>query len=48
MTAYLSGQKIGQNRSTSHHFQDKCLFAFHTEIQDDRKQMQETDFWEKK
>ena len=29
-------QKFCQNRSISHRFQDKCTFAFYTEIQHGR------------
>ena len=41
------GKKFHQNRSISHHFQDKCIFAFYAEIQDGHQKWQESDFWEK-
>ena len=31
---YPACPKFRQNHSISHHFQDKCTFAFYTEIQD--------------
>ena len=31
---YSSDQKFQRNRSIMHHFRDKCVFAFYTEIQD--------------
>ena len=40
-------KKYCQNRSISHRFQNKCPFAFYTEIQDDRLFWQENDFWQK-
>ena len=46
MTAHTSRVKIFfQNRSVSHRFQDKCLFAFYAEIQDGCQKWQENDFW---
>ena len=30
---YSAGKKFRQNRSISHHFQDKCAFAFYAKIQ---------------
>ena len=31
---YPVGQKFRRNHCILHHFQDKCIFAFYTEIQD--------------
>ena len=41
------GQKFCQNRSISHCFRDKCVFAFYTEIQDGRQKWRKNYFWEK-
>ena len=40
----LLGNNFHQNRSILNCFQDKCVFAFHTEIQDGRQKWQERDF----
>ena len=40
-------QKFCQNHSISHRFQDKCTFAFYTEIQDDRQKWRESNIWGK-
>ena len=39
--------KLHQNRSISHRFRDKCVFAFYAEIQDGRQKWRKNDFWEK-
>ena len=44
---YPAGQKFLQNRSISHRFQDKCVFAFYAKIQDGHQKWQESDFCEK-
>ena len=41
------GQKFRQNHFISHHFLDKCTFAFYTEIEDGHQKWQENNFWEK-
>ena len=39
----LRGNKFCQNRSISHCFLDKCVFAFYTEIQDGLQKWPEND-----
>ena len=41
---YPVGQKFCQNRSISLHFQDKRVFAFNAEIQDDHQKWRENNF----
>ena len=42
------GQTFRQNRSMSHCFRDKCVFAFYVEIQDGRQKWSgENNFWGK-
>ena len=43
----LRVKKNHQNRSISHHFQDKCAFAFYTKIPDGRQKWRESHFWGK-
>ena len=38
---YHGGRKFHRNCSISHHFGDKCVFAFYAEIQDGRQKWQE-------
>ena len=38
------GEKFYRNRSISHHFRDKYVFAFYAEIQDGRQKWWENDF----
>ena len=40
-------QKFRRNRSISHRYQDKCVFAFYAEIQDGCQKLRENDFREK-
>ena len=44
---YPMGQKFRRNRSISHGFQDKHVFAFYAEIQDGCQKWWENDFQEK-
>ena len=44
---YPGGKKFCRNRSISHNFQDKCIFAFYTEFQDDCQKWRENDFLNK-
>ena len=39
-------KKIRRNRSVSHRFRDKCVFAFYAEIQDGCQKWWENNFWE--
>ena len=46
-SAYDLGiKKFRRNLSFSHHFRDKCVFAFYAEIQDGHQNWRETDFWQ--
>ena len=42
---YPAGQKFQQNRSISHRYRNKCVFAFYAEIQDGRQIWWEIYFW---
>ena len=39
-------KKFRQNRSISHRFHDKCVFAFYAKIKDGSKKWRGNDFWE--
>ena len=39
-------QKFCRNRSISHCFQDKCIFAFYAEFQDGHRKWREKYFWQ--
>ena len=41
------GQKFDRNHSISHCFQDKCIFAIYSEIQDGHQKWWENDFCKK-
>ena len=41
---YPMGQKFHRNRSISHRFRDKCVFAFNAEIQDGHQKWWENNF----
>ena len=46
-SGYLVYQKYRRNCSISHHFRDKCIFAFFTDIQDGQPKQQENHFRQK-
>ena len=46
VNTHVVGQKFCQNHSITHHFRDKRVFAFYTEIQDGRQKWRENDFWD--
>ena len=47
LCTYPMDQKFLRNRSISHCFRDKCVFAFYAEVQDGRHKWRENDFWKK-
>ena len=42
---YPLGQKFLRNHSISHRFQDKCVFAFYTDIQDGCQKWRDNEYW---
>ena len=46
-TLRFKSKKFCQNGCISHHFRDKCVFAFYAEIQYGRQIWRENQFWQK-